>query len=133
MTIIFGFSTVVTALAYLAIAHLVRSSFSTAGESRASKFSMSIVKRGGVLVLVFFISWMPFVVVAALNMNRRPVSLNIEMVAVLFIAMQVCVCVHQQTSWHRNPMRLHARRTAPPMPCVIEPKFPSPCAIEDTP
>jgi len=86
---VFGLSAVVTAAAYMVLAHLFWSSFRTAANTTlAERYLMSALKRGGALVVIYFVSWTPFVCVVGLNMHGHTVSLTTEMLAALIIPLQ---------------------------------------------
>jgi len=89
MTIaVFALSTVVTVTAYIALAFLVRSSFQKAQKNNADQYFTAVLKHGGALVAIFFVTWACFVTVAGMNMSLQPVSLTTEMITALFIALK---------------------------------------------
>jgi len=85
---VFAVSTLVTAASYIAIAYKVRSSLRMAGSAHADGSFTALLKRGGALVLIFFLVWACFVVVVGLNMSHQPVSLTTEMLTALVIGLQ---------------------------------------------
>lgn len=86
---VFAVSTLVTAASYATIAYKVRSHLRLAGSAHADQSSAALLKRGGALVLIYFLCWACFVVVVGLNMSHQPVSVTTEMLTALVIGLQV--------------------------------------------
>jgi len=105
-------------------AGVVVQSFRRAGAGTTSpqggQYHTDVLKRGSLLVQVFFLSWAFFVVVAGLNMALRPVSLTAEMLAALVISLQPILdaIVLLQTPSVRKAMvcRIFGELLAAPIP-----------------
>ena len=87
--VMFFLSTFITAAFYVGVVGLVLNAGKKSDSKKIMAALVVVVKRGGMLVGVFFSTWILFLVAAIINYSGNTISVTFEMIASLGISVQV--------------------------------------------